>query len=343
VRPQVGIAYTPDYASVHSTLDYGMKLIGGITDLVRGKTVTVKVNLTGWGQSVFDKPATESYVVHGNVASGLVSLLLGAGARRVVIVESAPTLDDLGAFAARLGWDVVAMQRLGAVEFTNTRSGGGKPYATLAVPNGRLFTRFDVHRAYAETDVFVSLAKMKNHRVAGVTLGMKNVFGMPPNALYGVDAPSEEAVGTRVLIHDRRGSDAPLLPGEMPVLGDQPPTVRVPRTVVDICAARPVHLTVIDGVQTMAGGEGPWSESSGELQLVRPDVVIVGRDPVATDAVAVAVMGYEDPLTTVKPPFHFGENHIRIAHEARLGIGDLTGIDVRGMTIAQARTPFAWL
>jgi uncharacterized protein (DUF362 family) len=341
-QPVVAITGASEYPSARRALREALDLVDGIDKLVREKTVTVKVNLTGWGQTLLGQPATETYVVNGSVAEALVSYLLDAGARRVRLVESVPVLDELAPFARSVGWDTDAMTRVGAVEFINTRSGGGR-YVTLPVRGSRLFEAFEVHPAYAETDVFVSLAKLKNHRTSGITLAMKNLFGMPPNSRYGTDAPSEDAVGMRFLIHDRRGSTAPLFPGELRVLRDQPPEVRVPNVIADLCTARPIHLSVIEGITTVSGGEGPWHESSGELLLVRPGVIIAGRDPVATDAVATAVMGYTDPLSTSLPPFHFCENHIRFAHDAGLGMGDLSRIEVRGMTIAETCTPFAWL
>jgi len=37
--------------------------------------------------------------------------------------------------------------------------------------------------SYADTDVFVSLAKLKHHETTGVTLTMKNMFGITPSSL----------------------------------------------------------------------------------------------------------------------------------------------------------------
>ena len=36
---------------------------------------------------------------------------------------------------------------------------------------------------------------------------------------------------------------------------------RVPRITADLVAARPIHLAVIDGIETVAGGEGPWVQA----------------------------------------------------------------------------------
>jgi uncharacterized protein (DUF362 family) len=46
-----------------------------------------------------------------------------------------------------------------------------------------MFSSFDVNRAYADTDVLVSLAKLKQHGTTGVTLTMKNMFGITPSSL----------------------------------------------------------------------------------------------------------------------------------------------------------------
>ena len=59
-----------------------------------------------------------------------------------------------------------------------------------------MFSAFDFNHAYEDTDVLVSLAKLKNHATAGVTLSMKNLFGLPPNSLYGSDAGKETATGS---------------------------------------------------------------------------------------------------------------------------------------------------
>ena len=70
---------------------------------------------------------------------------------------------------------------------------------------GYVFPAFDLNHSYEDCDVFVSLAKMKEHATAGVTLSMKNCFGMTPCTIYGtgagVDEPSLVPKGGRSLIH----------------------------------------------------------------------------------------------------------------------------------------------
>ena len=61
-------------------------------------------------------------------------------------------------------------------------------------------------------------------------------------------------------------------------------------------------------------------------------------NPVSTDAVGTAVMGYENPRAVrgVKP-FHFCDNHLLMAEDAGLGTTDLAQIDLRGVPIEKAR------
>src|SRR5882672_12443447 len=63
-------------------------LLGGIGSLVRNKTVTVKLNLTGTDFSMYlGRPVGETYMTHFSTALALGSLLFAAGARRVRFVE----------------------------------------------------------------------------------------------------------------------------------------------------------------------------------------------------------------------------------------------------------------
>jgi uncharacterized protein (DUF362 family) len=328
---------------VRPALEQCFDLLGGIGSLVRNKTVAVKLNLTGNDYKPFlGRPVGETYVTHYSTAMALTSLLLQAGARRVRILESTQSKGRLEATLVELGWDVPALSALGKVEFENTRNlGQGKKYSHLRVPGGGLmFSSFDLNHSYEDTDVLVSLAKLKNHLAAGVTLSMKNLFGLPPNTLYGVQAGSEDATAHRAPMHDPKGFEKLKMPGlkESGISADQ--TWRVPRITVDVCAARPIHLAVIDGITSMSGGEGPWSGEE-KLKVTTPGVLIAGLNPVSTDAVCTAVMGYPNPRAArgVRP-FQDCDNHLLMAEQVGLGTADLAQIDLRGVPIEKARYPY---
>jgi uncharacterized protein (DUF362 family) len=112
---------------------------------------------------------------------------------------------------------------------------------------------------------------------------------------------------------------------------------RVPRAVADLCAARPIHLAIIDGVISMAGGEGPWVRGS---RPVSPGVLIAGVNPVCTDAVGAAVMGFDPMADRGTAPFETCDNTLRLAEELGVGTRDLKRIEVVGLQIADARIPF---
>ena len=335
-------SYGPE---LRPAFDKCFDLLGGLGPLVKGKTVTIKLNLTGTNFSAFlGRPVGETYMTHPATAMALAAALFGAGAKRVRFVESTQSSAELESSLALADWDIKALQALGPVEFENTRNlGKGKSYSHLKVPGaGYMFTSLDLNHAYEDTDVMVSLAKLKNHITAGVTLSMKNLFGLTPNSLYGAQAGSEEATEGRGPIHNPTGFEKIRLPGFKDGITSTDPTWRVPRTVADICAARPIHLAIVDGITSMSGGEGPWCEGAeNKLKFTSPGVIIAGLNPVSTDAVATAVMGYENPraIRGVKP-FHFCDNHLLLAEQAGLGSAVIETIDVRGLAIEKARYPY---
>jgi len=330
-----------DSVLVHEALAQSLELIGGIGDLVRGRSVAIKVNLPGSAVELFGRPPGETYATHDATLHALARHLKSAGASRVTVLESAGFRGRLEDWASLYGWNVRALEDLG-VAFENTRNlGRGASYTRLPVPGGRMFSYFDVNHAYADHDVMVSLAKLKNHVSAGVTLSMKNMFGITPTSLYGVEAPGEHAIGYRGVLHRRQEGGVAELPGELPGFEERDVYFRVPNVTTDIVAARPIHLAIVDGIRSMSGGEGPWTPD--DLRPVDAGVILAGRDAVSTDAVATAVMGYPDPLTDRLAPFAWCENHLRLAHEAGLGSADLASIDVAGLAIDEVRQSFAWI
>jgi len=329
---------------VQNALSQAFTLLGGIGGLVNGKIVTVKVNLTcdGTYRDLFGRPAGESYITHGATAIGLASLLLSSGAQKVRFVDSVPFRTTLDQVLTLAGWDVPTLLALGNIEVENTRNlGNGSQYATMTVSGGGyLFSYFQLNHSYHDTDVFMSLAKLKQHLTAGVTLSMKNVFGATPNSLYGADAGTEDAIGWRGPLH---GNGTPDWGGINPpgAKTSTPPVdagSRIPRIVADVNAARPIHIGIIDGITAMSGGEGPWAPNAAPTS---PGIMIVGLNAISTDAVAVAVMGYSNPRATRgTPPFASCDNHLLLAEQNGIGSADLSQIEVRGLTIQQALYPY---
>ena len=323
--------------------------LGGLEGLVRGKTVAIKLNMTGpTNDKLNSMPNQMTHWVHPQVVGSLVSLLGRAGAKRIRILESAPVgVKPLEEFMLSAGWQPRDFASAATrVEFENTNFlGFGKTYARFMVPGGGLmYAGYDLNHSYRDTDVFVSLAKLKEHRTAGVTLSMKNCFGITPCTIYSQEAPEDEPsivpVGFRGPMHS--GSRVPPKSAPQPVDGNRvkDPGYRVPRITADLVAARPIHLAIIDGIYTMTGGELPNQERGWIHKPVLPGLLIAGMNCVSTDAVAMATMGF-DPITDRgTAPFETCDNTLRLAEHLGVGTRDLSRIEVVGTPISKARFRF---
>jgi hypothetical protein len=270
-----------------------------------------------------------------------------AGARRIRILESPwSTADPVEEYIMRANWE--PRDILGAaqnVEFENTNYlGRAKKYSRMVVPHGGyIFPAFDLNHSYEDCDVFVSLAKMKEHATAGITLSMKNCFGLTPATIYGsgagIDEPSLIPNGGRTMVHSGNRQPSKSAPSEKDPTTPRQDTYRVPRTVVDLISARPIHLAIVEGVKTMTGGEGPWIRE--DLQPAAPGVIVAGTNPVTTDAVSMALMGFDPMADRGTPPFERCDSTLRLAEDVGIGTRDLKRIEVIGTPIAQAVFDFA--
>ena len=345
---RVAIGQCREYdRQVSDVLDTMFDQLGGLDRLVRGKTVAIKLNMTGPPSDRLNAmPNQMTHWVHPQVIGSLVSLLGRAGATRIRLLESAPAgTKPLEEFMVSAGWQPRDFAGAASrVEFENTNFlGSGKTYARFMVPGGGLmYAGYDLNHSYRDTDVFVSLAKLKEHRTAGVTLSMKNCFGITPCTIYSDEAPEDEPgiipVGYRGPMHS--GSRVPPKSAPQPVAESKEPGFRVPRITADLVAARPIHLAVIDGIYTMTGGELPNQENNWIHQAVHPGLLIAGLNCVSTDAVATAVMGFDPMADRGKAPFETCDSTLRLAEHLGVGTRDLTRIDVVGTPIAKARYRF---
>ena len=145
--------------------------------------------------------------------------------------------------------------------------------------------------------VFINVAKLKTHVESKVTLTAKNLFGLPDVTRY---LSPRVPVG-RFAMHDRGLS----------------------QTIVDLNLLRPSHFAIIEGIWGMEG-DGPLTGDP-----VRTDIVLAGRNSVAVDRAALAVMKVGQ--TAVR--------HLEYLSLAGLGPTSLSQIDVVGDPISPL--PFA--
>jgi uncharacterized protein (DUF362 family) len=339
---------TYNAAELVPTMQKMFDQIGGLGRLVKGKTVAIKINLTGAPTYRLGYlPLEDTHYTHPQVIAAAVHLMGKAGARRIRLLESPwSTADPVEEYILRANWEPRDMLNAAPnVEFENTNYlGQAKKYSRMKVPfGGYIFPAFDLNHSYEDCDVFVSIAKMKEHATAGITLSMKNCFGLTPCTIYGTgagkDEPSLVPKGGRSMVHagDRQPSGS--APAEKDPATPRQDTYRVPRTVVDLISARPIHLAIVEGIKTMTGGEGPWV--AGDLQPVAPGVILAGLNPVTTDAVSMAVMGFDPMADRGTPPFERCDSTLKLAEAAGVGTRDLKRIQVIGASIAEAKFDFA--
>ena len=346
-RVTVAKCKTYDNAELLPTLDRMFDQLGGLGRIVKGKTVAIKINLTGAPTyRVGHLPAEDTHYTHPQVIAATVHLMGKAGARRIRLLESPwATADPLEEVLLQSNWEPRDfLSAAPNVEFENTNwLGRGKQYVRMMVPQGGLmFPGFELNHSYRECDVFVSLAKMKEHATAGVTLSMKNCFGLTPCTIYGsgagVDEPSETPNGGRDMVHSGYRQPAKIAPPEKDPSTPRDGGYRVPRTVVDLISARPIDLAVVEGIRSMAGGEGPWI---GGVKPVEPGVIVAGTNPVNVDAVSMAVMGFDPMADRGAPPFEDCDSTLRLAEGVGVGARDLKRIEVVGTPIREALFSFA--
>jgi uncharacterized protein (DUF362 family) len=322
--------------------------IGGIGRLVKGKTVAIKFNLTGMPDfRLANLPLAETHFTHPAVVGAAVNLIARAGAARIRILESVwATTDPVEEFLLQASLEPLDILRAAPnVEFENTNYlGKGKRYSRLMVPTGGyVFPGFDLNHSFADCDVFVSIAKMKEHTTAGYTGAMKNCFGNAPATIYGdgagVDEPSVTPHGGRGdCFHDGRRQPSKSALQERDKNTPRLETYRVPRIVVDLVAARPIHLAIVDGIKSMTAGEGPWAPGAAPCS---PGVIVAGMNPVCTDAVAMALMNFDPMGDRGSPPFENCDSTLKLAEDIGIGTRDLKRIEVIGAPIRSSLVDFA--
>ena len=322
-----------------STLSKMFDQIGGVSQLVKGKTVALKLNLTGNPKRFPLDPALP-YRNNPDTVLATAHLLARAGAKRIRIIETFfPARQDMDLWA-RYGLDINAINNVGCkVEWENAQNlGQGKKYVTVKVPwGGYIYPAYELNHSFVDCDVYATLCKLKNHWIAGVTMSLKNSFGITPCSLYGGDCgPSgneDPQLERSQVCHN--GSVAPPagVPQELNPASPRDFGYRVPRITADLNGVRPVDLAIVDGVESIRGGEGAWNPG---VQLIKPGVLIAGKNAVCVDAVSMAVMGYDPKADRGTKPFVRGDNTLKLVEAQGLGSTDLNRIEVAGLSIKDA-------
>src|ERR1700729_1527645 len=210
---------------------------------VRGKTVLLKPNLVGFDPLC--EMNTHPYVIAATRESflrlGAAQVLIGDGPAMdrdtEAIIESVRLREFTGPLARTfVDLNVDEVKRV-----------------ALRTRASRLKELF-LPKTVLGVDFLVSMPKLKTHHWAGVTLSLKNMFGIVPGSCYG---------WPKNVLH----------------------WAGIDRAILDINAAARPDFAIVDGIVGMEG--------NGPIQGTPKDsgVLILGNDPVAVDATCCRVMG----------------------------------------------------
>ncbi len=170
-------------------------------------------------------------------------------------------------------------------------------------------------------------------------MGMKNLIGVPPSSLYGDDVkdqPDENAIGYRGrTVHTCESKPLTSVDTYTGKWVVQDHGYNVPRLIVDLNAAFPIDLTVVDGISTIQTAEGWWNGSM--VSVTRPGLLIAGRNAVCTDSVSAAIMGFDPNAADRTHPFANGTNYLAMSRRKGIGENRINNIEIAGVDLETAR------
>ena len=165
------------------------------------------------------------------------------------------------------------------------------PFKIYDVPGGGLmFSRYKLSECFADADAVVSVAKLKNHGFMGVTMCLKNLFGLTPMLPH---------YRPRQYFHH---------------------VIRLSYTLPDLGLITQPCLNIIDALTGQARRE--WG---GEGRIC--NTLIAGDHVVATDACGTWLMGYHPSFDWPQMPFKRDRNALVVACENGFGTVNMDEID----------------
>ena len=282
--------------------------LAGNWPVKRGQVVYIKPNLVNsWvdmyeGQSV-TSPEQQAHVTDVRIVREICKMAHESGARKIIIGEGTRSGAD-SASLSHWGYYHIAeelnkeglnveIQPIGETEYTWVKT-KGLCHSEYAIPKS----------IAEEVDTFICVPQMKCHTIAGTSLSLKNVaVGIPTHKVYGTfklalpHLKFAEWITELNLVRKKNGRGTPI-----------------------------IDYVVVDALWAGEGEQGGAWGGPGSFPVAM-GLIIAGSDPVATDCVTTAVMGFN--------PMNFGQ--YRMAGENGLGCNDLSKIEVVGKSILEVQ------
>jgi uncharacterized protein (DUF362 family) len=242
-RSRVAILNVDQYShNLENTLEATLRLFP--IDLI-AKTVLLKPNLV-------DHLPGDAINTHPSLVLAAVECFRRLGAKSVLVAEGPGHQRDTQLVLYQSGYqDCLRGEKIRFVDLNRDE--------LVRTPLGASYTGMKqlwLPRTVREADFVVSMPKMKAHHWSGVTLSMKNMFGIVPGTRYG---------WPKNILH----------------------WGGIQQSILDICATIPVHFVIADGIIAMEGN-GPLNGTPRQLGKI-----VLSNDPVAADATCARLMGFE--------------------------------------------------
>ena len=251
-RAAVAIARAESYQhDLAGIIRDGLRAIGWRPARIAGKSVLLKPNLV--------EPSRSAPQINTNplVIQAAADVFRGWGAREVVVAEGQGHCRDSEYVLEQSGLgEVLEHEKLEFVDLNHDE--------VWSTPNAARFTAMKqlwLPATLKRADLIVSMPKMKTHHWTGVTLAMKNLFGVMPGIVYGWPK--------NVLHH-----------------------AGIPQSILDINAAVRPHLAIVDGIVAMEG-DGPIMGTPRHA-----GVLVIGANLPAVDATSARLMGLDPSRIT---------------------------------------------
>lgn len=242
-RSQVAILQCERYELTPRAVEDGFRLV---TVPVRGKRVLLKPNLVEYSPTT---PINTNPMLIASVVNALRRL----GAASVVVADGPGHVRDTDLLLSESGLRA-QFDAVGRVDFVDLNFDS----VVRAVPTTGLTQLREIWlpKTVLSADIVISMPKIKTHHWAGVTLSLKNLFGIVPGSVYG---------WPKNVLH-WEGID---------------------NSIAELAATVPIHYVIADGIEAMEGN-GPLH---GPMK--RLGCLVFADDPVAADATCCRLMGIE--------------------------------------------------
>jgi uncharacterized protein (DUF362 family) len=242
-RSRVAILRIEDYVqSIQDSLRRGFQLFR--LD-VKGETVVLKPNLV-------DYIPDNAINTHPILVVAAAECFRELGAKEVIVAEGPGHQRDTQLVLCESGYE--SLLRENRIRFVDLNRDGLMSVNLSADYSG--LKRLWLPRAILGADFLVSMPKVKTHHWSGVTLSMKNMFGVVPGNKYG---------WPKNILHWHG----------------------IQESILDLCVTVPIHFVIADAIMCMEGN-GPLNGSPRWLGCV-----VLADDPVAADATCARLMGLE--------------------------------------------------